>query len=228
MDIPTVIFLDWDDTILASSHLGHLGVNLHTKIPAEIVPLLKSLEDSAMTLLTLLVQSGTLVIITNSESGWVEMSARKYLPGLVKFLETIDIVSARSSYEKLYPSAPLQWKIASMQDRLSQFSYSLGKKLNVISIGDSNLEREALMLVNTKPSLTKAVKMAERPSLSQLRREIDLLVGSFQQVLVHPEDLDLSIMAKNPKKAVNSKAAVPGKNLENVVINAIQADEIMI
>lgn len=52
------------------------------------------------------------IIITNSDDGWVKYSAERYLPGLLPILKNYRIVSARTRYEKFYPNQPLCWKAA--------------------------------------------------------------------------------------------------------------------
>lgn len=208
MSMPKVIFVDWDDTLLASSHLAHLGVNLHTAIPQDIKPALQILEASALKMLQILTKAGTVVLITNSETGWVELSAKKFLPGLVPMLQSLSVISARSTYENIYPGSPLQWKRAAMLERINHFSALFGTTvMDVVSIGDSNIERQALQSVNLKSSLTKCIKFAERPSVTQLRRELDLLAGSLDKVLSLQEGLDLTIMAKKSARASRGAAA---------------------
>ena len=53
-----------------------------------------------------------MIIITNSDEGWVKYSAERYLPGLLPILKNYRIVSARTRYEKFYPNQPLCWKAA--------------------------------------------------------------------------------------------------------------------
>lgn len=66
---------------------------------------------------------------------------------------------------------------------------------NVLSFGDSQFEREAIRHVtlgvpNTK---TKSVKFKERPSMEQLRRQIELVISCFQYIHNHDGDLDLHL-----------------------------------
>jgi len=49
------------------------------------------------------------VIVTNAEKGWVELSALHFLPRCVHILKYLHILSARSMFEKRYPQA-FQWK----------------------------------------------------------------------------------------------------------------------
>jgi hypothetical protein len=52
------------------------------------------------------------IIITNSDDGWVRYSCERIVPKLLPALEKYKIISARTSYEKFYPGQPLCWKAA--------------------------------------------------------------------------------------------------------------------
>jgi len=194
-DMDTIIIFDWDDTLLASSFLSSKGYRLdtHTKRTPEVDVQLKELERSVIAVLTLALRYGEVHVVTNAETGWVQLSAQKFLPEVVPLLSRVTIVSARSMYEGLYPESPLRWKVCAFQDRLQCAGRRSHK--NVISFGDSHVEREAVRTVtrglsNTK---TKSVKFAERPSMEQLRRQIELVIGCFQYIYSHDSDLDLML-----------------------------------
>ena len=55
---------------------------------------------------------GTVVLVTNAETGWIELSGRKFMPSLSDYLDTkcFKTVSARSTYEPLGVVSPFEWK----------------------------------------------------------------------------------------------------------------------
>jgi len=193
----TVIIFDWDDTLLASSFLHGKGYKLDTEMEksTEIDTQLKELEACVLSVITLAMQYGHVHIITNAETGWVQLSAQKFIPGVVPLLSKVTVLSARSTYESLYPDSPLKWKFYAFQEKISSvFAESKAHK-NIISFGDSHVEREAVRAVtrglpNTK---TKSVKFAERPSMEQLRRQLELVTNCFQYIFNHDGDLDLQL-----------------------------------
>jgi hypothetical protein len=196
-DKETVIIFDWDDTLLASSFLSSKGYRLDSeKITcADTLAGLKELENSVVQVLNLALTYGAVHIVTNAETGWVQLSAQKFIPGVCPLLSKINVISARSTYENMFPDAPLKWKFYAFQERLSSVFAESKKEKNIISFGDSHVEREAVRAVtrgfpNTK---TKSVKFAERPSLEQLRRQIDLVTNCFQYIHNHEGDLDLQL-----------------------------------
>ena len=77
-----LIILDWDDTILPSSWVVGEGLRLDEPavLPTHIVAQLKPVEQKAVTLLRRACELGTVIVITNAETGWVELSAARFLP----------------------------------------------------------------------------------------------------------------------------------------------------
>jgi len=204
----TVIFVDWDDTLLCSSYLSGAGYRLDSELESSsaIDRELKELESSVVGLLRLAMSFGEVHIVTNAETGWVQLSAKKFLPGVVPVLDQVKVLSARSTYETMFPDAPVKWKFCAFQEKL--FSDSKSPK-NVISFGDSHVEREAVRAVtrgipNTK---TKSVKFAEKPSIEQLRRQLELVTNCFQYIHSHEGDLDLQLTV-----TVNARKPEPTKD----------------
>jgi hypothetical protein len=60
------------------------------------------------------------IIITNSDEGWVKYSAERYLPNLIPVLKRYRIVSARTRYERFYPNQPLCWKAAAFAHEVNE------------------------------------------------------------------------------------------------------------
>lgn len=190
----TVIFIDWDDTLLCSSYLSGLGYRLDSVMEgcAALERELKDLETSVIGLLRLAMSFGDVHIVTNAETGWVQLSAKKFIPGVLPLLDRVKVVSARSTYEPMFPDSPVKWKFCAFQERLFA---DLKTPKNVISFGDSHVEREAVRAVTRGlPSTkTKSVKFAEKPSMEQLRRQLELVINCFQYIHGHEGDLDLQL-----------------------------------
>lgn len=154
---------------------------------------LKELEVCTRKLLTIALKYSTKVaIISNSETGWVRLSAQKFMPSLLPLLEKCKVISARSEYEKFYPHAPLKWKFCAFQNILT------GNLQNVISFGDSPCERDAIRAVTRglEGVKTKSVKFVSSPSLEQLQREQEFMTKYFDYVCNHDDDLDLMLTIK--------------------------------
>jgi len=196
----TVIIFDWDDTLLASSFLHSKGYRLDTNMPPcdEVDNGLKQLEQTVIGVLNQALQFGDVNIVTNAETGWVQLSAAKFMPGVVPLLSKCTVVSARSTFESEFPDAPLKWKYQAMHERLNHHytsNQTSDKSRHVISFGDSHVEREAVRQVTKvfDGVRCKSVKFAERPSMEQLRRQIELVSSCFQYIYTHDGDLDLML-----------------------------------
>lgn len=208
----TIIFFDWDDTLLCSSLLSGQGFKLETvaEPSEEMTKQLKDLEQSVINVLTLAMTYGEVQIVTNAETGWVQLSAQKFIPGVVRLLSKISVLSARSTYEEMCPGEPLKWKFYAFQERLAKTFELQGIERNILSFGDSHVEREAIRAVTRgRPyTRTKSVKFAERPSIEQLQRQIELVTNCFQYIYNHEGDLDLcmSLSVKQNAPAVDNLA----------------------
>lgn len=209
----SVIVFDWDDTLLASSFLSGKGYRLDSAvIKSDVDAQLKELEVVVTNVLTMALKHGEVIVITNAETGWVELSAQKFIPAVLPLLKNVKVVSARSTYEEMFPDAPLKWKYYAFQERLSGFFADTKKQKNIISFGDSYVEREAVRAVTKGVPFTrtKSVKFAERPSMEQLRRQIELVTNCFQYIHNHEGDLDLQLTV-----TVNSPSPAP-TNISNL------------
>jgi hypothetical protein len=111
-----VIIFDWDDTLLSSSWLATNGLRLDEPevVPPAAMKQLSQLEASVIVLLERALEFGHVTIITNAETGWVELSARKFMPGVLGVLQRVHVMSARSSFERLSPDNPGDWKVCNL------------------------------------------------------------------------------------------------------------------
>lgn len=62
-----------------------------------------------------------MIIITNSDEGWVKYSCERFVPRLIPIIEKYKIVSARTRYERFYPGQPLCWKAAAFAHEVNEF-----------------------------------------------------------------------------------------------------------
>jgi len=216
--LETVIIFDWDDTLLASSYLSGRGYKLDSVVEknSDIELQLRELEQSVINVLSVAMSYGPVHVVTNAETGWVQLSANKFMPNLVPIISKLSVVSARSTYEQLFPEAPVKWKQCAFQEKISALGCE-DKEKNVISFGDSHVEREAVRAVTKgmARTRTKSVKFAERPSMEQLRRQIELVTNCFQYIFHHDADLDLQLTISpttaptSPTSTASNTASAP-------------------
>ena len=91
-DLPcacAVIFVDWDDTILSSTVLTRtagLRVDEASPLDPRLVEELRALEMDALRFIEECQTHGTMVIVTNAETGWVQLSGKRFLPRVLDAL----------------------------------------------------------------------------------------------------------------------------------------------
>lgn len=195
----TILIFDWDDTVLPSTWIQEQGLRLDEESVAsdEQQAQLESMAAHATETLRVAKRYGKVILVTNAERGWIELSCRKFMPSLCPSLEGVKICSARSTYETRGVTSPFEWKYYAFESEIGGFYKTLpvDQRKNVISFGDSAHEREALIRVTERmPNCcTKSLKFVERPEVEQLRKEHELISGCFRDIVNHDGNLDLCI-----------------------------------
>jgi len=196
----TLLIFDWDDTVLPSTWIREKGLRLDEEsMPTEEQRAsLNAVAEAATATLRLAKRYGQTVLVTNAEQGWIELSCKKFMPSLLPMLEGVKLVSARSTYEERGVTSPFEWKFLAFDVEISEFamgSAAAVQRKNIISVGDSAHEREALIRATQcmPECFTKSLKFAERPDLDQLLTEHELIGGCFSHIVHHDGNLDLCI-----------------------------------
>merc|ERR1719203_924364 len=104
----TVIIFDWDDTLIPTHWLRR---NEHRVLVEDLHAVLRKVAQHAKFVLETAMRLGCTYIVTNAEVGWVELSAARWVPELLPVLAQVPIISARDSFEHLFPANPGQWKV---------------------------------------------------------------------------------------------------------------------
>lgn len=145
-------------------------------------------------------QHGTVVLVTNAERGWIELSCQKFMPSLYPSLESVKVLSARTTYETPTMSSPLDWKLNAFESEIRRVFGEAGvnepsRRKNILSLGDSMHEREALLRATASlPNCrSKSLKFVERPDISQICKQHSLITGCFERIVHHDGNLDLCI-----------------------------------
>jgi hypothetical protein len=195
----TLLIFDWDDTILPSTWIQRQGLRLDdaSKPTLEQRRQLAAYAQYAIRTLRAAKRHGTVVMVTNAERGWIELSCRKFLPSLCPVIESIKILSARAAYEKPGVTLPSMWKSLAFRSEISNFSKPLAPEWdrNIISFGDAMHERHAVFQVTSGMSNchTKSFKFMEQPALEQLQKEHELIYWCLRHIVQHDGTLDLQV-----------------------------------
>mmetsp|Transcript_22810 Transcript_22810/g.58182 ORF Transcript_22810/g.58182 Transcript_22810/m.58182 type:complete len:311 (+) Transcript_22810:69-1001(+) len=198
----TVFIFDWDDTILPSTWVQRNGLRLNEDSePADRQrEQLAEVANAAAETLRLAKQHGTVILVTNAERGWIELSCLKFLPTLMPLLENVKIVSARTSYESSACPSPLDWKLRAFENEIGRVygAATLNApemRKNVLSLGDSVHERQALLEATAPlPSCrAKSLKFVERPDIAQIVKQHSLITSCFERIVHLDDNMDLCI-----------------------------------
>lgn len=205
----TIIILDWDDTLCPSTTCMRThGLSVLGALPeGELAKELDVLALEAKALIETATEvADKVVVVTNAEEGWVDLSCRAWLPSLQDTIAKCEVASARSTWEPRGIKSPAGWKARTFEDQIESFysRYSNQSWKNIISVGDAPHEREALARVvkwapagNGKRCRSKSVKFVLRPSIDQLTRELQMLRESIKEIVWHDDDLDLHFSAES-------------------------------
>mmetsp|Transcript_79428 Transcript_79428/g.233405 ORF Transcript_79428/g.233405 Transcript_79428/m.233405 type:complete len:395 (-) Transcript_79428:100-1284(-) len=223
----TIIIFDWDDTLLPTWFLQDtvcpsLPPNAREATLPTDSPFYAKLAAHASILKAVLMLSravAQVAIVTLAVRPWVLNSAERFLPGLdlpdLLCRLGIPVYYAREHVKR--PDACLAQveegvdiftvaKRATMMKCLRKLSRKRKTaRMNVISIGDSLAEKDAIKEVlwafNEQPGLEgivatplcKTVKFAFQPTAEQLGDELQLLAMWLRQMASHQEDFDINM-----------------------------------
>ena len=198
----TVIILDWDDTVLPSAFLEAWTRDNGHALPPALLSDLREVQERVIWLLEQALQIGKTYIVTNAEKRWVDISATKYMPGLLTLLKRIPVVSAREMYQGKFQDNVSLWKLKAFL--YLQRKWDVETPVRLIAIGDSDYEMNAahktMKVFNRKAVKATGrsrcgcytiVKFKEAPTPRVLLQQLNLLMLRFDE-LVHNND-NLSI-----------------------------------
>lgn len=191
----TIIIFDWDDTLLCTSFLLRIG---DVDKSSEDLKALKPLDDGVSKLLLKAIGCGEVFIITNSEDGWVEYSAKFFLPKTLDVIidNKVQIISARSKFQHHYPCDMKRWKQEAFLDMKKRFDTNI--VTNLICLGDSSVEIEAghMLARQFSKAMIKTVKFKENPLPEELVKQVELVLEKLDTIFVKLKNLTVRLEKK--------------------------------
>jgi hypothetical protein len=198
-----LLIFDWDDTLFPTSFITRQGLKLDGQsIPAHLQVLLDDYAEYVKDTLFEAQRYGTVILVTNAETGWIDLTTRKFLPTIAREVMSLRQISARSIFEPQGVKTPFGWKEHAFRMVIDEHysDFSAGHVKHVISFGDSAHERDAVIRVcadlSQQPEAgkirCKSLKFMERPDLDQMKKEHNLIRQCLSQIL-HVDSLDLCI-----------------------------------
>jgi hypothetical protein len=189
-----LILLDWDDTIMPTTYLPRRGIDLTTtEVPEDVAAALSAYGEHAANTVRALSLHGSVVIVTNAEWGWVELTAARFLPAVEPLLKDLECISARSTYEPKGYATPAEWKEEAFA-QVVKLRFGDRQGLPVLSIGDAKHEREAVHRLALRCGIVpKSVKLVVLPDVEMLQREHELLFDQVHHLCTVDGSFDICV-----------------------------------
>lgn len=218
---PLIIF-DYDDTILPTSYLNRRGLKLGSVDDKEELDRVRSVLDEYSVVvnktLTMARRIGHVLIVTNAEEGWISLTVKKFLPKSANLIDQFQHISARSIFEPTGLFTPISWKHSAFRMVVEEYLGAAAAAATalaggpsaspeetattnypqVISLGDSAHEREAILKVSkdfANQITVKSLKFMEKPDIESLKKEHLLIQECLSDIVKHCDNLDLCIQA---------------------------------
>ncbi len=117
IDIPTfslssrpLFIFDYDCCLLPTFEIQRLGLTLDgPDVDPAILHELDAVGRLVVNTLTAAQRFGRVCIVTNAETGWVELTSSRFFPAYASFFASIEVFSARSLFEAQGFTSPLVW-----------------------------------------------------------------------------------------------------------------------
>eukprot|EP00434_Breviolum_minutum_P020683 symbB.v1.2.018237.t1/scaffold1444.1/size126574/6 len=160
---------------------------------------LEELSRLASETLALASHLGTVLLVTNAQHGWVELSCQRYMPKLLPALASVRVLSARTQFETEQVSSPFEWKHRAFLCEIQRVFGDQHRRRNILSFGDSGHEREALIKSTAKmdKTRTKSVKFLDRPGVHELGKQHAVMAKCLRQIVHHDGNLDLCLRVRS-------------------------------
>ena len=191
----SICIFDWDDTLLCTSYITNMGIKNITSCMGSVM---RPLDEIVSRLLEKAAAAGHVFIVTNAQEGWVQYSAKTFLPKTAAMIEerNTTIISARTCYEGMYPGENGRWKREAFTSLVKQFEKDV--VTNLICMGDSEIEIDAahVMAKMFDKAITKTIKLKENPRPEDMVKQLSLVVDKFEQIFVSLKNSTIKLEKK--------------------------------
>jgi hypothetical protein len=179
---------------MPTTYLQRRGIDLTTtEVPEDVTSTLSAYGEIAANTLRALLLHGTVVIVTNAEWGWVELTAARFLPAVEPLLRDLECISARSTFEPKGFVTPAEWKEEAFA-QVVNLRYGDRRGVPVLSIGDAKHEREAVHRIALRCGIVpKSVKLMVLPDVDMLTREHELLFDQVHHLCTVDGSFDICV-----------------------------------
>ena len=208
----TAVIFDWDDTLFPTSWLkAQSGLRWYEPLAANSPyrPIFKEISTNIREVLETAAELGSVSIVTLASSPWVTIAVRNFLPELEAVIVNLGIPVAYAREELLPGDEALSsedmsrmLKRRAMNRVIKKFysQYAQQSWKNVISIGDSIFERQALQDVVSfkkqaanKKCRAKTLKLADAPDIDQLNAQMTVLTTWLRPMVLYDDHIDIDL-----------------------------------
>jgi len=194
----TVIFLDFDDCIFPTHAITQLMLQNKLSSMSELQQfhhLFADLEGIVIKAIQGMLLFSHVHIVTNATDGWVDYICKIVMPRLwTDVIQDLPISYARAGIKSAqFQSNPFTYKYEAFV-KLCDFY----KPIQVISIGDSCLERMAVLSLphDTK----KSIKLLDTPSVQDLQMQWYEIIGKCEHIFKHDKSFDVLAQRETPER----------------------------
>ncbi len=193
----TLIIFDWDDTLFPTTWLMQNKININDpNIKNIYAKQFIELDNLLYTLLKKSLKYAHVIIITNALLNWVYLSSC-FVPKTQQLInDKINVVSAKGIYQETFPYDAFKWKELAFKSQVTKYFGSKQDICNIISAGDAEFERCALIKLvhhlKIDKCYFKSVKLMEHPSYDILKDQIMVMDNSLKYIVDINKHLDLN------------------------------------
>jgi len=190
-----LILIDFDDTLFPTVAIDTIkekyDVTNIEELSEKNIFISNKLKQAEMLMTDIIMQSlkkGIVYIVTNASEKWIEDCLRDWFPSSVDYFKTLNIISARSVYEKpnliydrddiLTHNFPIEWKRLTFLDICDRYKKLFGAYPDdILSIGDGNPEYFAILQISSlfDNINIERIKFIEYPTINDLINQYKIL-----------------------------------------------------
>jgi hypothetical protein len=154
------------------------------------------------------------------------------MPAIMPLLADVRVISAQDKYRR-HGISPMFWKRSAFIDEIEGvFQRKNGARRNIVSIGDSRLEFEAMQnlrkiyaLTSPRNTFLKAIKLKDMPSIQSLKAQLDNLNTSLLGLVNQETNLEL-MMTDDKEEVVQYNIHLEDFMAERVITVEFSATEL--
>ena len=184
----TLIIFDWDDTLFPTTWVTQNNIDVNKEDDQnKYIIYFSNLDLILYKILNRCLYYGNVVIVTLASTKWV-ISSSNLLPNTQTLIrKNIKILSASEIYRNQYPEDSSIWKKLVFKNLVER-----NKVNNIISVGDSEYEFNALLDLFNNTRILKSVRFIRSPNFNNIVSQSDVLLMNIDKIIKNKNNIDLA------------------------------------